>query len=69
MELEKLKDWIGQRETDVDYVTIPAVHRSPPCAIATIPCRRRAIRSRSVGSRHFSRAHPRHDAAQIYVLA
>ena len=27
MELEKLKGWIGQRETDVDYVTIPAVHR------------------------------------------
>ena len=26
-DLEKLKDWIGQRETDVDYVTIPAVHR------------------------------------------
>lgn len=25
--LEKLKDWIGQRETAVDYVTIPAVHR------------------------------------------
>ena len=27
MELEKLKDWIGQREADVDHVTIPAVHR------------------------------------------
>jgi hypothetical protein len=27
MELEKLKDWIGQRETDIDYVTVPAVHR------------------------------------------
>jgi len=26
-ELEKLKDWIGSRETDVDYVTVPAVHR------------------------------------------
>ncbi len=26
-ELEKLKDWIGQRESDVDYVTIPSVHR------------------------------------------
>jgi 3-methylfumaryl-CoA hydratase len=26
-DLEKLKEWIGQRETDVDYVTIPAVHR------------------------------------------
>ena len=26
-ELEQLKDWIGRRETDVDYVTIPAVHR------------------------------------------
>jgi 3-methylfumaryl-CoA hydratase len=25
--LEKLKDWIGERETDVDYVTIPSVHR------------------------------------------
>jgi hypothetical protein len=27
MELEKLKDWIGQRETEVDHVTIPAVHQ------------------------------------------
>jgi 3-methylfumaryl-CoA hydratase len=26
-DLEKLKEWIGQRESDVDYVTIPAVHR------------------------------------------
>ena len=26
-DLEKLKEWIGQRETGVDYVTIPAVHR------------------------------------------
>ncbi len=26
-DLEKLKDWIGERETDVDYVTIPSVHR------------------------------------------
>ena len=26
-ELEKLKEWIGRREADVDYVTIPAVHR------------------------------------------
>ena len=26
-DLEKLQDWIGERETDVDYVTIPAVHR------------------------------------------
>ena len=26
-ELEKLKDWIGQKESDVDYVTVPAVHR------------------------------------------
>ena len=26
-DLEKLKDRIGQRETGVDYVTIPAVHR------------------------------------------
>ncbi len=25
--LEKLREWIGQRETDVDHVTIPAVHR------------------------------------------
>jgi hypothetical protein len=27
MELGKLKDWIGRRETDLDYVTIPAVNR------------------------------------------
>ena len=26
-DLEHLKQWIGRRETDVDYVTIPAVHR------------------------------------------
>lgn len=26
-DLERLKQWIGQRESDVDYVTIPAVHR------------------------------------------
>jgi 3-methylfumaryl-CoA hydratase len=26
-DLEKLKEWIGQRESDVDYVTIPSVHR------------------------------------------
>jgi 3-methylfumaryl-CoA hydratase len=26
-DLEKLKDWIGQKESDVDYVTVPAVHR------------------------------------------
>jgi 3-methylfumaryl-CoA hydratase len=26
-ELEKLKDWIGEKESDVDYVTVPAVHR------------------------------------------
>jgi 3-methylfumaryl-CoA hydratase len=26
-ELEQLKQWIGRRETDVDYVTVPAVHR------------------------------------------
>jgi 3-methylfumaryl-CoA hydratase len=26
-DLEKLKEWIGQRESDVDYVTVPAVHR------------------------------------------
>jgi hypothetical protein len=27
MELEKLKDWIVRRETDMDYATVPAVHR------------------------------------------
>ena len=27
LDLEELKQWIGQRESDVDYVTIPAVHR------------------------------------------
>jgi len=26
-ELENLKKWIGEKETDVDYVTVPAVHR------------------------------------------
>ena len=26
-DLEKLKEWIGQKETDVDHVTAPAVHR------------------------------------------
>ncbi len=26
-DLEKLKDWIGSKESDVDYVTVPAVHR------------------------------------------
>jgi 3-methylfumaryl-CoA hydratase len=26
-ELEKLKEWIGQKESAVDYITIPAVHR------------------------------------------
>jgi 3-methylfumaryl-CoA hydratase len=26
-DLEKLKEWIGQKETDIDYVTVPAVHR------------------------------------------
>jgi len=26
-QLEKLKDWIGQKEYDIDYVTVPAVHR------------------------------------------
>jgi 3-methylfumaryl-CoA hydratase len=26
-DLEKLKDWIGNQESDVDYVTVPAVHR------------------------------------------
>ena len=25
--LEELKKWIGQKETAVDYITIPAVHR------------------------------------------
>ncbi len=25
--LEQLREWIGQRETDTDYVTIPSVHR------------------------------------------
>ena len=25
--LEDLKKWIGEKETDVDYVTIPAIHR------------------------------------------
>lgn len=27
VELDKLREWIGQSETDVDYVTVPAVHR------------------------------------------
>jgi len=26
-DLEKLKEWIGNKESDVDYVTVPAVHR------------------------------------------
>ncbi|MGH8634233.1 MAG: FAS1-like dehydratase domain-containing protein [Burkholderiales bacterium] len=26
-DLEKLREWIGQKESDVDYVTVPAVHR------------------------------------------
>jgi 3-methylfumaryl-CoA hydratase len=26
-DLEKLKEWIGKTESDVDYVTVPAVHR------------------------------------------
>lgn len=26
-DLEELKSWIGRKESDVDYVTIPAVHR------------------------------------------
>jgi len=26
-DLEKLKEWIGSKESDVDYVTVPAVHR------------------------------------------
>ena len=26
-DLEKLKEWIGRTEADVDYVTVPAVHR------------------------------------------
>ena len=25
--LEKLKDWIGQKESGVDYVTVPLVER------------------------------------------
>src|SRR5919202_301223 len=25
--LEDLKKWIGEKETDVDYVTVPAIHR------------------------------------------
>src|SRR5512138_1856591 len=25
--LEELRQWIGRQETDVDYVTIPSVHR------------------------------------------
>ena len=35
-DLEKLKDWIGERETDVDYVTIPCVHRLRRHSIAMI---------------------------------
>src|SRR5919202_3299964 len=27
MDLEHLSKWVGQKETDVDYVTVPAVHR------------------------------------------
>jgi 3-methylfumaryl-CoA hydratase len=26
-DLEKLKEWIGNKESDIDYVTVPAVHR------------------------------------------
>ena len=26
-DLEKLKEWIGRTESDIDYVTVPAVHR------------------------------------------
>ena len=26
-DLEQLKKWIGERESDIDYVTVPAVHR------------------------------------------
>ena len=26
-DLEKLKEWIGETESDIDYVTVPAVHR------------------------------------------
>jgi 3-methylfumaryl-CoA hydratase len=26
-DLEKLKEWVGRKESDVDHVTIPAVHR------------------------------------------
>jgi 3-methylfumaryl-CoA hydratase len=27
VELENLKKWIGEQETDIDYVTVPSVHR------------------------------------------
>jgi len=27
MGLEKFRDWIGRRGTDIDYVTVPRVHR------------------------------------------
>lgn len=26
-ELDKLKEWIGQRESDIDYITVPSIHR------------------------------------------
>ena len=26
-DLEDLRKWVGEKETDIDYVTIPAVHR------------------------------------------
>ena len=32
-ELDKLTEWIGQKETDVDYVTVPAVYRR--CSLPT----------------------------------
>ncbi len=25
--LENLKKWVGEKETDIDYVTVPSVHR------------------------------------------
>ena len=28
-DFEQLKQWIGQKKSDVDYVRIPAVHRPP----------------------------------------
>lgn len=28
-QLENLKQWIGEQETEVDYVIMPSVHRLP----------------------------------------